>query len=423
MSDKSTQYLLLALASLLVIFFAYEVREVLSPLLIFILAVFLLYPVSDNFYANRLIWICVVLFTAWFAKTLSGLLAPFIIGFVLAYLFEPLTGFLMRLHRHITRQVSALIITLFGVGSVILAVVFITPLITAQLSALASSLPTLSEQAELFVQEILAHPLAIQLGLNSQDMQDSLIAWLRTRTDDIGSISANAISAVASSFPQLLSAIIDIVLIPFLAFYFLSDFPAIKATIRQLVPPQYRTQFADYASLGSEIVRQYLRGQLIVVFILIVFYSLAFSLIKLRYPFLVGIVYGVMSFVPYIGGIIAFLVSVLVAVFGENVVQTIALIGVIYAAGHALENFVLAPKIVGDRVKLNPIVLFLAIFLFGYFFGFFGVLLAVPLSAFLVEVLRRYLAQREAATASLYATSPDMHATAASKPEEEVKEF
>jgi predicted PurR-regulated permease PerM len=160
-----------------------------------------------------------------------------------------------------------------------------------------------------------------------------------------------------------------------------------------------------------------------VVFILIVFYSLAFSLIKLRYPFLVGIVYGVMSFVPYIGGIIAFLVSVLVAVFGENVVQTIALIGVIYAAGHALENFVLAPKIVGDRVKLNPIVLFLAIFLFGYFFGFFGVLLAVPLSAFLVEVLRRYLAQREAATASLYATSPDMHATAASKPEEEVKEF
>jgi len=65
----------------------------------------------------------------------------------------------------------------------------------------------------------------------------------------------------------------------------------------------------------------------------------------------------------------------------------------------------------------------LAIFLFGYFFGFFGVLLAVPLSAFLVEVLRRYLAQREAATASLYATSPDMHATAASKPEEEVKEF
>jgi predicted PurR-regulated permease PerM len=130
-----------------------------------------------------------------------------------------------------------------------------------------------------------------------------------------------------------------------------------------------------------------------------------------------------MSFVPYIGGIIAFLVSVLVAVFGENVVQTIALIGVIYAAGHALENFVLAPKIVGDRVKLNPIVLFLAIFLFGYFFGFFGVLLAVPLSAFLVEVLRRYLAQREAATASLYATSPDMHATAASKPEEEVKEF
>jgi predicted PurR-regulated permease PerM len=301
--------------------------------------------------------------------------------------------------------------------------VFITPLITAQLSALASSLSTLSEQAEILVQEILSHPLATQFGLNSQDMQDSRIAWLRTRTDDIGSISANAISAVASSFPQLLSAIIDIVLIPFLAFYFLSDFPDIKATIRQLVPPQYRTQFADYASLGSEIVRQYLRGQLIVVFILILFYSIAFSLIKLRYPFLVGIVYGVMSFVPYIGGIIAFLVSVLVAVFGENVTQTIALIAVIYAAGHALENFVLAPKIIGDRVKLNPIVLFLAIFLFGYFFGFFGVLLAVPLSAFLVAVLRRYLAQREAATASLYATSPDMRATATSQPKEEVKEF
>ncbi|MFN3386786.1 MAG: AI-2E family transporter [Candidatus Thermochlorobacter sp.] len=400
MPDRLTQYFLLALASLLVIFFAYEVREVLSPLLIFILAVFMLYPISENFYANRLIWICVILFAAWFAKTLSGLLAPFIIGFVLAYLFEPLIGLLMRLHARITRSLAALIITLFGVGSVILAVIFITPLITAQLSALASSLSALPEQAEALVQEILTHPIAVQLGLNSQGIQESVVEWLRTRSDDIGSISANAITAIASSFPQLLSAVIDIVLIPFLAYYFLSDLPGIKETIWQLVPPQYRNTAQDYATLGSDIVRQYLRGQLIVVFILIAFYSVAFSLIKLRYSFLVGIIYGIMSFVPYIGGIIAFLSSVLVAVFGENVARTIVLIAVIYAAGHALENFVLAPKIIGDRVKLNPIVLFLAIFLFGYFFGFFGVLLAVPLSAFLVAVLRRYLEKREAAQAT-----------------------
>lgn len=422
MSDRLTQYFLLALASLLVIFFAYEVREVLSPLLIFILAVFLLYPISENFYANRLIWICVILFVAWFAKTLSGLLAPFIIGFVLAYLFEPLVGLLTHAHARITRGAAALVITLFGVGSVILAVVFITPLITAQLSALGSSLSALPEQAEALVQEVLTHPLAAQLGLNSQDMQDSLIAWLRTRSDDIGSLSANAISAIASSFPQLLSAVIDIVLIPFLAYYFLSDLPGIRETIRQLVPPQYRNAAQDYATLGSDIVRQYLRGQLIVVFILIVFYSIAFSLIKLRYSFLVGIIYGVMSFVPYIGGIIAFLSSALVAVFGENVAQTIVLIAVIYAAGHALENFVLAPRIIGDRVKLNPIVLFLAIFLFGYFFGFFGVLLAVPLSAFLVAVLRRYLEQREAALAAATALPNGEPRRAETKPEE-AKEF
>ncbi len=422
MSDRLTQYFLLALASLLVIFFAYEVREVLSPLLIFILAVFMLYPISENFYANRLIWICVILFVAWFAKTLSGLLAPFIIGFVLAYLFEPLIGLLMRFHARITRSIAALIITLFGVGSVILAVIFITPLVTAQLSALASSLSALPEQAEALVQEILSHPIAVQLGLNSQDIQESVVEWLRTRSDDIGSISANAISAIASSFPQLLSAIIDIVLIPFLAYYFLSDLPGIKETIRQLVPPQYRNMAQDYATLGGDIVRQYLRGQLIVVFILIMFYSVAFSLIKLRYSFLVGIIYGIMSFVPYIGGIIAFLSSVLVAVFGENVARTIVLIAVIYAAGHALENFVLAPKIIGDRVKLNPIVLFLAIFLFGYFFGFFGVLLAVPLSAFLVAVLRRYLEKREAAQA-IAATLPNGEVKLEETKPAEVKEL
>ncbi|MCS7012997.1 MAG: AI-2E family transporter [Chloroherpetonaceae bacterium] len=416
MSDKLTQYFLLTLASLLVIFFAYEVREVLSPLLIFILAVFLLYPISDNFYANRLVWICVILFIAWFAKTLSGLLAPFIIGFVLAYLFEPLIGLFMRLHRRITRSIAALIITLFGVGSVILAVVFITPLITAQLALLSNTLSDLPAQAEALIQDLMQHPLATQIGLNSKDLQDAVVEWLRHRSDDIGSFSANAVSAIASSFPQLLSAIIDIVLIPFLAYYFLSDLPAIKSTIRQLVPPQYRQSAQEYALLGGEIVRQYLRGQLIVVFILIAFYSVAFALIKLRYSFLIGIIYGVMSFVPYIGGIIAFLSSVLVAVFGENVAQTILLIAIIYAAGHALENFVLAPKIIGERVKLNPIVLFLAIFLFGYFFGFFGVLLAVPLSAFLVEVLRRYLAQREAAIAAAE-SRPE------AQPEEEVKEF
>lgn len=416
MSDKLTQYFLLSLASLLVIFFAYEVREVLSPLLIFILAVFLLYPISDNFYANRLVWICVILFTAWFAKTLSGLLAPFIIGFVLAYLFEPLIGLLMRIHHRITRSLAALIITLFGVGSVILTVIFITPLITAQLSSLSNTLADLPAQAEALIQELMEHPIATQIGLNSKEVQEAVAEWLRNRSDDIGSFSANAVSAIASSFPQLLSAMIDIVLIPFLAYYFLSDLPEIKNTIRQLVPLQYRQAAQEYATLGSEIVRQYLRGQLIVVFILIAFYSVAFSLIKLRYSFLIGIIYGVMAFVPYIGGIIAFLSSVLVAVFGENIAQTILLIAVIYAAGHALENFVLAPKIIGERVKLNPIVLFLAIFLFGYFFGFFGVLLAVPLSAFLVEVLRRYLAQREAIVANSKAGQPETQP-------EEVKEF
>ncbi len=398
MTDKATQYFLLALSSLAVLYFAVEVRIVLSPLLMLIVVVFLLYPIRDNFYANRLLWITAVLFVVWFAKVLSGLLAPFIIGFVLAYLFEPLVERLVKWR--LSRSTAALLITLFGVGGLILAVVFITPLISDQISALTRALAMLPAQTETLFNDIMTSPLAQQLGLDLRAAEQSLLEWLRSRTTDIGSITAEALGAVAGSIPQLLSALIDIILVPFLSYYFLTDFPIIQSTVQDLVPRTYRDTFREYAILGSDIVRQYLRGQLIVMLILIALYSISFSFIGLRYSLLVGIVYGVMSFIPYIGGIVAFAVSAIVALFGENVPTTLFLIALIYAAGHLVENFILVPKIIGEKVKLNPIVLFLAIFLFGYFFGFLGVLLAVPLSAFLIAAFRkRFLEPREAVVA------------------------
>jgi predicted PurR-regulated permease PerM len=278
------------------------------------------------------------------------------------------------------------------VGSIFLAIFLTIPLITAQSQALADALADFPEQFNSIFDSLEQLPLVKQYDIDVSALRKSIVSFFQVKGNGLGNLLTDILSKAAQSVPTLISTLVNIILIPVLVFYFLSDFPTIKQTLVNLIPREYFPTASEYFGLAGAILRQYLRGQVIIMFILIAIYSSLFFLIGLSYSLLLGIVYGVMAFVPYIGGIIALTLSVIVALFGEAVGRTIILILIIYAVVHAVENFFLVPKIIGERVKLNPIVLFLAIFLFGYFFGFFGVLSAVPLSAFLVEILNKQLA-------------------------------
>lgn len=390
MPSSLPTYLIIGLATVLFFALGYLMRESLSPMVIYLFIAALCYPLRENPYIVRLFWLSTALIVIWVMSVLSGLLAPFIIAFILAFLFEPVMEWLVQ--KNVKRSYSAVAITLLGVGGIFLAIFLTIPLITAQSRSLADALADLPEQFESVFKSLEDSELIKQYNVDVSALRASLVSFFEAKGNGLGNLLTEALSKVAKSVPTLISTLVNIVIIPVLVFYFLSDFPTIKRTIINLIPREYFPTASEYFGLAGAILRQYLRGQVIIMFILIALYSSLFFLIGLGYSLLLGIVYGVMSFVPYVGGIIALTLSVVVALFGENVGRTIVFIVVIYAAVHAIENFILVPQIVGERVKLNPIVLFLAIFLFGYFFGFFGVLFAVPLSAFLVEILNKQLA-------------------------------
>ncbi|NTV47835.1 MAG: AI-2E family transporter, partial [Chlorobiales bacterium] len=338
----------------------------------------------ENLYANRLLWVTAILFIVWFASALSGLLAPFIIGFVLAYLFEPVMTLLCRWK--IPRALAALLITLFGVGGIALTIILIAPDVSDQLGALFLVAQTLPEKLQEIGKRLPQLKALSWLNIDLLEIQKKLIALVTSRVGDIGALTADIATTLAESIPKLISLITSIILIPFLSFYFLNDYEAIQKTINKLLPKTKADTIKKHMDLASGIFRQYLRGYLIIMLIDIVLYTLILSLIGISYPLLLGIISGLMLFIPYVGIIIAISLSAIVTLLGDNIGENLLWVGLTYASVHSLENFVLVPKIVGAKVKLNPILVFLSIFLFGYFFGLIGILISIPVSAYLVAV-------------------------------------
>lgn len=376
---------LLTLSTIAVLFFAYSIREILSPLFTFLLILFLVYPLRENIYANRLLWITAILFGIWFISTLSGLLSPFIIGFVLAYLFEPFMTTLCRWK--LPRPAAALLITLFGVGGLVLTIVLIAPEVSNQMVALFSVAETIPVKLQAFNDQLPRLKIFTWLQVDFIEIQKELMLLITKRIGDIGTLTANIATTIAESIPKLISLITNIILIPFLSFYFLNDFEVIQKTFNKLLPSSYAPAIHKHVALASGIFRQYLRGYLIIMVIDIILYTLILSLIGINYSLVLGIISGLMLFIPYIGIIIAVTLAGIITILGDNAGQNLLLVGITYAVVHSLENFVMIPKIVGSKVKLNPILVFLSIFLFGYFFGLIGILISIPVSAYLVAVL------------------------------------
>ncbi|MDX2127469.1 MAG: AI-2E family transporter [Chloroherpetonaceae bacterium] len=382
----------LALGAFLVAYLGFEIRDYFSPLFLYLLSIFILYPIRKNLFANRLIILASTIFALWFFRTLSGIIFPFIIGLVAAFLLEPLTHFLTSkpiLGKTLSRSSAALLITLTIVTSIVGLISFATPRLYEQIQSLAETLKFLPEQVQSVFNDHQTVEFFSKYGINVQTLQSLFFEKIHTQLFDFSKLGTELAVELAGNVPKAFSIILNLILIPFLSYYFIADFPIVEETFKEMISPKYSEKVNEYLRLAGTIFRQYLQGQFIIVLILSVLYSTAFWLIDLKYSLLIGVLFGVLSFIPYIGGIISVALALIAALFGENIFQTIGLIVVIYAVIHLFENFYLVPKIIGSKVHLNPLVLLFSVFIFGFFFNFIGVLLAVPLSAFLVAVYRK----------------------------------
>lgn len=313
---------------------------------------------------------------------LAPVLTPFLVAALLAYIGDPLVD---SLERHRVSRTWAVLIVFLGLSLV-------------ALTLLAIVLPLLGKQVQIFVSNIPAY---------IDWLQNTLMPWLQQRfnlseTPDlgelkqvaqanwkqVGSVVANILKSITGSGTALLAFTANIVLIPVVTFYFLRDWDILVKRIHDLLPAKIEALISKLAIDADEVLGAFMRGQLLVMLSLSLFYSLGLWMAGLHYALLIGLIAGLLSFVPYLGVIIGVSLAVVAGLFQFDSISALWPIGVVFGIGQLLESFLLTPFLVGDRIGLHPVTVIFAIAAFGQLFGFFGILLALPAAAVVMVVVR-----------------------------------
>ncbi|MCK5091443.1 MAG: AI-2E family transporter, partial [Gammaproteobacteria bacterium] len=199
---------------------------------------------------------------------------------------------------------------------------------------------------------------------------------------------ARAIASASTSGLALVGGFASLVLVPVVTFYLLRDWDILMSRIRGLIPKQSEERFVQIARESDEVLGSFIRGQLLVMLALGLVYTTGLKLVGLELALLIGLLAGLVSFVPYLGFIIGILsAGIAVIVQTQDVIQLLPVLAV-FGVGQLLESFLLTPWLVGDRIGLHPVAVIFAILAGGQLFGFFGILLALPVAAVVAVLLR-----------------------------------
>ncbi len=312
---------------------------------------------------------------------LSGILLPFVAGMAIAYLLDPLANRLQKIG--LGRRVAALLMVGVAVLTFILLALLIVPILADQLSALIGNIPGYVAR----LQELLFDPSRpwLQRLIGGGDAGKAMGDLV---TQGAGWLTA-FIRSLWSGGQALISIFSLVVVTPVVAFYLICDWPRIVAAVDAWIPVPHRETVRGLAREINATIAGFVRGQSGVCLILGSFYATSLSLVGLNFGFLIGLISGLISFVPYVGSMTGLVLSVAVAVaqFWPNWTWIVVVLG-IFLIGQFFEGYILAPKLVGESVGLHPVWLMFAMFAFGYLFGFVGLLVAVPLAAVIGVLLR-----------------------------------
>lgn len=380
------EWLLLAVTLILIVVLGYTVREVFSPILVFLLFLIATYPLRHESIVRHLILIAALLFGVWFFVEVSGAVLPFVIAFLISFVFSPLVELLAR--KRIPRWLSiiAILVTLLG-GVVTLSIVLL-PMVFQQFQNFLTSIPTLTSELSNSLNRLISRGF---LGFTpeNQNLQQAIIGEISARIEDVTRAIPNGILNFVAQTASALTKMLNLVLVPFLSFYIMKDFELIKHRVRMLFPRNYRERASEIYGIVDEILGSYLRGALTVAFINSIVISSLMSIWGVKYPLLIGLISGLLDMIPYFGIIISMSVAVLIALFGDSPGFQVAMVIISFLGMNLTETTILYPKIIGSKIGVHPVLLILALLVFGYFMGFLGLLIAVPTTAILIG-LRKY---------------------------------
>ena len=314
---------------------------------------------------------------------LGPVLTPFAVAALLAYMGDPLVDRLQA--RGLGRSASVSIVFAAMTLLLLLLPLILIPLLETQISTLVEKLPQYIGWFRERLMPVLVNRFGMDPALFSTD---HLVEVLKSHWQQAGGIAATVIAQVSQSGLAVIGWIMNLLLIPVVTFYFLRDWDQMILRVRELLPRKVEARVVDLARQSDEVLSAFLRGQLAVMLALGLIYSIGLWMAGLKLAFLIGMGAGLLSFVPYLGGILGVGCAVIAALVEHHDVIHVIYVLIVFGVGQTLEGFVLTPWLVGDRIGLHPVAVVFAILAGGQLFGFIGVLLALPVTAVLMVILR-----------------------------------
>lgn len=313
---------------------------------------------------------------------LAPILTPFVVGAGLAYVGDPIVDRLQRLRLSRTAGVCVVFVVLSLLG--LAALLLLAPMLYHQFLALMRNIPDWLA----WLQTTALPHLGVSLPAGMQLDAEGLKNIVTEHWSQAGGVMQAVWERVSQSSKLLLITFANLLLIPVVSFYLLRDWDALVAWIRGVIPPRYLPRVGQLATEADDVLGAFIRGQLSVMAALALYYAVALWIAGLDLALLVGLIVGLISFVPYLGSILGVLIAVIAMLVQTQDPTALIWIALVFGIGQFLESNVLTPWLVGDRIGLHPVTVIFAVMAGGQLFGFLGVLLALPVAAVLAVLLR-----------------------------------
>ena len=323
---------------------------------------------------------------------LAPVLTPFLIGAILAYALHPAVERLAA--RRVPRVLAVLIVEVAMVLALLATLLLILPILSKEIPLLQAQIPLLAERLNQTLTPWLAQQ-GIHVSLDVPSIKAFVLKYLNANAEE-GLAALLSSARIGGSVALAIAG--NLVLVPVVLFYLLMDWPRIVARVQALIPQRQAASVNAFLGECEVLLGQYLRGQLLVMLVLAIYYAVGLALFGFDLALPVGVFTGLAIFIPYIGFGLGLVLALLAGMLQFASLHGLVAVAVVYGVGQVLESFVLTPRLVGERIGLSPLAVIFALLAFGHLFGFVGVLVALPLSAVALVALNRlraaYLSSR-----------------------------
>lgn len=332
-------------------------------------------------------WLTLAVAFLFLVNLLSSILLPFLMGLALAYVLDPVCDRMERIG--LSRLAATIIVSMVFVTLLAISLLLLVPLIVQQASGLLAQVPAMIDGLRDWITRML---FFLERSFDEGVVQSARSA-ITSASDGVAAWAARVLGSLITGGVALFNVLALLVVTPIVTFFLLRDWDQILEKVDSWLPRQHVLTLRGLALEVDQTLAGFIRGQGLVCLFLGVFYAVGLTLAGLNYGLVIGLIAGLLSFIPYVGSTIGLVLSVGVAFVQFDELWRVGVVAGVFFLGQALEGNILTPKLVGDRVRLHPVWVMFGLLAGGALFGFVGVLLAVPVSA-VIGVAVRFLLSR-----------------------------